>query len=356
MKICILGDTHFGARGDSLDFHSYFRKFYEEVFFPYLKENNISVVCQMGDLFDRRKFINFNSLHLSKKYFFDRLKENNISLYALIGNHDVAFKNTLEVNSPKLLLKEYDNIFLAEDFYGENFDGVNIDFVPWICDDNEDKIFEMMKQSKSQICFGHFEIAGFQMDKGTICDHGMDKKSLSKYDVVLSGHFHHKSTDGNITYVGTPYEMTWADYNDNKGFHIFDTETRELQFVQNPFRMFNKVMYDDGDTDFEFWKNYDYDILKGTYVKVVVLNKQNHYLFDFVVDNLDKAGCADVSIVEDFTDLSLDTDQDIIDQAEDTMTILSKYIDGLTLDVKPDKLKSLMKELYVEALNTEVAE
>ena len=356
MKLCILGDTHFGARGDSLDFHKYFQKFYDEVFFPYLIENDIRVVFQMGDLFDRRKFINFNSLYLSRKYFFEKCERLGIKLHTLIGNHDVAYKNTLEVNSPSLLLNEYSNIEIYEEFDTVEFDGVSIDVVPWICDDNVDDIFNRMKDSKAQICFGHFEIAGFEMDRGNVCESGIDKQSLSKYDVVLTGHFHHKSTDGNITYVGTPYEMTWADWNDPKGFHIFDTETREMNFVKNSFSMFHKITYDDGKTTFEDWKEYDFSKLKECYVKVVVLNKQNPFLFDHVIDSLYKAGVSDLSIVEDFTDVNVDLDQDIIDQAEDTITILSKYIDNLTLDVEPEKLKTLMRELYVEALNTEVAE
>ena len=356
MKLCILGDTHFGARGDSLDFHKYFQKFYDEVFFPYLIENDIKAVFQMGDLFDRRKFINFNSLYLSRKYFFEKCERLGIQLHTLIGNHDVAYKNTLEVNSPSLLLNEYNNIEIYEEFDTVEFDGVSIDVVPWICDDNVDDIFNRMKESKAQICFGHFEIAGFEMDRGNVCESGIDKQSLSKYDVVLTGHFHHKSTDGNITYVGTPYEMTWADWNDPKGFHIFDTETREINFVKNPFSMFHKITYDDGKTTFEDWKEYDFSKLKECYVKVVVLNKQNPFLFDHVIDSLYKAGVSDLSIVEDFTDVNVDLDQDIIDQAEDTITILSKYIDNLTLDVEPEKLKTLMRELYVEALNTEVAE
>jgi len=356
MKLCILGDTHFGARGDSLDFHKYFQKFYDEVFFPYLIENDIKAVFQMGDLFDRRKFINFNSLYLSRKYFFEKCERLGIQLHTLIGNHDVAYKNTLEVNSPSLLLNEYNNIEIYEEFDTVEFDGVSIDVVPWICDDNVDDIFNRMKESKAQICFGHFEIAGFEMDRGNVCESGIDKQSLSKYDVVLTGHFHHKSTDGNITYVGTPYEMTWADWNDPKGFHIFDTETREMNFVKNSFSMFHKITYDDGKTTFEDWKEYDFSKLKECYVKVVVLNKQNPFLFDHVIDSLYKAGVSDLSIVEDFTDVNVDLDQDIIDQAEDTITILSKYIDNLTLDVEAEKLKSIMRELYVEALNTEVAE
>jgi hypothetical protein len=277
-------------------------------------------------------------------------------LYALVGNHDVAYKNTLEVNSPNLLLKGYDNIKIYDEFETVDFDGIKVDVVPWICDENEADIFAKIKDSKAQICFGHFEISGFEMDKGNVCEVGIDKQALSKYDIVLTGHFHHKSNDGNITYVGTPYEMTWADFNDTKGFHIFDTDTRELEFVKNPFSMFHKISYDDGQSDFESWKQYDFGSLKDTYIKVVVLNKQNPYLFDHVIDNFYKAGVADLAIVEDFSDVLINDDQELIDQAEDTMTILSKYIDNLPLDVEPEKLKSIMRELYIEAINTEVAE
>lgn len=356
MKLCILGDTHFGARGDNLDFHTYFQKFYDTVFFPYLKENNIDTVFQMGDLFDRRKFINFNSLYLAKKYFFDKLKENNIKFYALLGNHDVSFRNTLEVNSPELLLREYDNIKLFRNFETVDFDGIKIDVVPWLCKENEEEIFNAIENSTSQICLGHFELKGFEMHKGAICDHGMEKEKLSRYDVVLSGHFHHKSSSDNITYVGVPYEMTWSDYNDPKGLHIFDTDTRELEFVKNPHNMFHKIFYDDDKMKYEEWKNFDYNVYKNCYLKIVVLNKQQPYLLEHILDNLYKTGCADISIVENFSELNLEADQEIIDQAEDTMTILGKYIDGLTLDIKNDKLKELMRELYVEALNSEIAE
>ena len=356
MKICILGDTHHGMRGDSLEFHRYNKKFYDNIFFPYLIENKIDTVFQLGDLFDRRKFINFNSLYLCRKYFFDKLRDNNITFHTLLGNHDVAFKNTLEINSTSLLLQEYENIKIYDDFNSITFDGVGIDVVPWLCSDNQKEIFTKIKNSTYQICFGHFEIDGFEMDRGNICHVGIDKQPLNKYDIVLTGHFHHKSNDGHIYYVGTPGEMTWADYNDARGFHIFDTNTRELEFIQNPYRMFHKLSYDDGEQDFVFWKSYDFTSLKDSYVKVIVVNKQNPYLFDTVMDNLYKAGVSDISIVEDFTDTIIENDQELIDQAEDTMTILSRYIDNLTLNVESEKLKTLMRELYIEALNTETTE
>lgn len=353
MKIVILGDTHFGMRGDSLEFHQHYKKFYDNVFFPYLLENDIKVVYQLGDLFDRRKFINFNSLYLARQYFFNKLKEHNIEFHTLLGNHDVTYKNTLEVNSSQLVLNEYENITIYDAPAKVTIDGVDIDIIPWICADNEAEIAEFMKNSTSEIVFGHFEIAGFEMDRGNVCHEGIDKSMLKRYDVVLSGHFHHKSTDGQITYVGTPGEMTWADYNDPRGFHTFDTATRELEFVENPYKMFFKLTYDDSTQDFEYWKTYDFEQYKSAYVKVVVLNKQNPYQFDNVIDNLYKAMPSDISIVEDFTEVITEEDAELVDQAEDTMTILGKYIDGLQMTVEPDRLKTVMRELYVEALNTE---
>jgi len=353
MKLIILGDTHFGMRGDSLEFHNYYKRFYQEVLFPYVVKNNITTIFQMGDLFDRRKFINFNTLYLSRQYFFNTIKELGIQFHTILGNHDIYYKNVLEVNSSQMLLKDYDNIIVYDEPNKVVFDGVDVDVIPWICADNEMEIKKFIENSTSQICFGHFEIAGFEMDKGNVCHEGLDKSILKRYDIVLSGHFHHKSSDGQITYVGTPGEMTWTDYNDPRGFHVFDTETREMEFIQNPYRMFHKISYDDTVSDFEFWKSFDYNALKETYVKVIVVNKQNPYLFDNVIDNLYKAGVSDISIVEDFTDNSVENDDELVNQAEDTMTILGKYIDNLTLNVDNDKLKALMREVYVEALTTE---
>jgi hypothetical protein len=193
------------------------------------------------------------------------------------------------------------------------------------------------------------------MDRGTVCHGGINRATLRKYDMVLTGHFHHKSNDDHIFYVGTPGEMTWADYNDARGFHIFDLNTRTLDFIQNPYRMFLKINYDDSVQDFEYWKNYNYTVLKDTYVKVIVINKDNPYLFDNMIDTLYKSGITDISIVEDFTDITTGP-EDVVDQAEDTMTLLSKHIDNLTLNVDNDKIKNLMRELYVEALNTETTE
>lgn len=356
MKICLLGDTHFGVRNDSKIFHEYFEKFYSQVFFPYLKEHGIDTVIQLGDLFDRRKYINFVSLTESRRYFFDQLKKLGIHLHALVGNHDIFYKNTLSVNSPELLLKDYDNITIWKNHGTFDAASFPIDMIPWLCNENESDITEFIRSSVSPICIGHFELMGFQFAKGIESHEGMSSSVLENYDHVYSGHFHTRSTNKNITYVGTPYELFWSDYNDPKGFHVLDTTDQTVEFIRNPYVMFNKVFYDDDGVDeHEFIKGINFDHLKETYVKVVAVNKSNPYLFDRMIDEIYKVLPADLSIVEDFTDVSNNEIGETVDvdQAQDTITILSNYIDSQNLNIESTKLKTIMRELYVEALSTE---
>lgn len=356
MRIALINDSHMGARGDSSIFNEFFFKFWENTFFPYLKENNIKHICHLGDVVDRRKFINFVTLNSWRKRFFDVLESEGITMDVIVGNHDVFYRNTNEVNAMHELFYGYKNINVYIDPVDLNFDGLSVAMIPWINSSNYESSLQFLKETKSEVVFGHFEIAGFEMDRGNVCHSGLNKKVFDRFDIVLSGHFHHKSSSGNITYLGNQYEMTWADHGDQRGFHVFDTDTREIDFVKNPFKIFHKISYDDTEQDFEYWKQYDYDNLKECYIKVIVVNKNNPYLFDNVIENLYKVGVADISIVEDFTEFEDENAEELIDQAEDTMTILSKYIDGLTLNVEPDKLKKIMRELYVESLTTEVIE
>jgi len=349
MKVCLLGDTHFGVRNDSLAFHRYYDEFYTNHFFPYLEKNDIKTIIQLGDLFDRRKYINFVSLSESRRYFFDRLAEFDIDFHALIGNHDIFWKNSVEVNSPDLLLKDYDNITLWQKPGALTIGGAVFDMIPWICKENQEEIFSFIDKSTSPFCIGHFELAGFQMMKGVNSHDGIKSDFLDKYDDVFSGHFHTQSKSGNVRYTGAPYELFWNDYADPKGFWIFDTDTKEVEFVQNELHMFHKIFYDDSkeieDIDFEKYSD--------AYVKIVVLNKQSPYLFDKLLDELYNVNPANISVIEDFTDDVIENiDSELIDQAEDTLTILSNYVDQQNIN-EAEPVKTLMRELYVEALSQE---
>jgi DNA repair exonuclease SbcCD nuclease subunit len=353
-KIAILGDTHFGARGDSPQFHKYFKKFYDTVFFPYLRENGIEFVIQLGDVFDRRKYVNFHTLHESKEYFFDKIN-NEFKSWMLVGNHDTYYKNTIDVNSPSLLLNSFKNIHCVKGPYETSFSGVSILMLPWICQENYVDVMNAINLTRSQICIGHFEINGFEMYKGSVCDDGLKKDIFSKFDLVISGHFHTRSKHDNIVYAGTPYEMTWSDFNDPKGFHILDTNTRELTFVENPHKIFNRIFYDDLNKDMHDIVVDDFTRYTDTIVKVIVKNKTNPYMFDMFIEKLQKSEPFDMQVVEDHLNLNLEDDSSIVSQAEDTLTILSNYVDQLELNVDKTKLERLMRNLYSEALSMEIS-
>ena len=352
MKIALLGDTHFGVRNDARHFHEYYEKFYSEVFFPYLEEHGIDTIIQLGDLFDRRKYINFLSLAESRRYFFDECKKRNIRLHALIGNHDIFWRNSLEINSPDLLLRDYDNITLWAKHGTLELDGAVFDMIPWMCNENENEIREFVSKSTSPYCVGHFELVGYYMQRGQVSHEGYEDVFLKNYDQVYSGHYHSRSAsvDGKIAYLGTPYELFWSDYKDQKGFGVFDTQSKVFKFVTNQNRMFHKLTYDDTKE-----LNEDFSNLKNKYIKIVVVQKTNPQKFDTFMDDIYKMNPIDVTIVEDVNEM-VNNEEDVVDQAQDTLTILSNYIDQQTIQVEPQKLKTVMRELYLEALSSETIE
>lgn len=350
MKVAIITDQHFGARNDSIAFLDFFQKFYDNTFFPSLVDNNISTVLILGDTFDRRKYVNFYALQRAKEMFFDRLAESGITVHMLAGNHDTYFKNTNDVNSPDLLLKEYTNINVIDEPTTITVDGTDICMMPWICPDNYQASIDEMKNTKADLCMGHFEIAGFAMYRGMESHEGLDKSLFDKFDMVFSGHYHHRSDDGHIYYLGNPYELTWQDYNDPRGFHLFDLETRQLEFIANSYTMFARVEYNDKETD---PVNLDELDLQHKYVKLVIVNKTDFYKFDKFIQKLYNKGCHEIKIIEDMSEFQ---DGEIGEEInlEDTLSVLAHYIDSIETDVDKEQVKTFMRTLYTEAVNIEV--
>lgn len=354
MKIALITDQHFGARNDSISFLDFYEKFYNNIFFPELINNKINTLLILGDTFDRRKFLNYNTLKRTREMFFDRLSELNINVHVLVGNHDTTYKNTNEVNSVDLVLKDYNNIDIISNPKSITLDDTEFLMIPWICQDNYDESVKLIEESKAKICCGHFEIEGFAMYRGMTSHEGMSRTMFRKFEYTFSGNYHHRSSEGDIYYLGNPYELTWQDYNDPRGFHILDITTRDIQFIKNPYSMFHKLIYDDKEESITEINNKDLSQYQNTYVRVVVVNKTNPYLFDKFISNLYEVNPADITIAEDMTDINEGIDDDMINEAEDTITILNKYVDSIQQeDIDSNKLKNVLRELYVEALSIE---
>ena len=351
MKIAIITDTHFGARNDNQNFNEYFYKFYEKVFFPTLKERGIKTCVHMGDVVDRRKFISFKIANDFRNRFIKRFGELGIDLHIIIGNHDTYYKNTNEVNAMEELVgKDRHKIYTEPEVV--TFDDIPIQFIPWINAGNHNASMAALSRSPASIAMGHLEINGFEMQKGFPMSGSHDKELFRRFDTVFSGHFHHKSDDGQIFYLGTPYEIYWNDYQDPKGFHIFDTATRELERIINPYGIFEKIYYDDSENDYSKHKFSKY---RDKYVKLIVVNKKDLYGFDQFVDKLLKADAYEVKIIEDFSELDpANVSDEIIEKTEDTMTLLENYIDELDVTLDKERLKGTMRSLYTEAQDIEV--
>lgn len=351
MKIALITDTHWGVRNDHLAFLDNNKRFLDEVFFPYLDLHGVSTVIHLGDLVDRRKYLNINTAKRLRDDFISPLHARNIRAHLIIGNHDTYYKNTNSINS---IREFYENDFrIYESAEVVEFDGVPILFIPWICDDNRDTTLELIRNTDAQIAMGHLEIAGFEMYRGSPVSHGDDRSLFNKFDLVCSGHYHHRSSNGTIHYLGSHGEFTWSDYDDPKGFHIFDTETRELAFIENPFRMFRKVWYNDKDTSTEELLDRDWKKYNGCYVKLIVQNKDNPMNFDLFTTKLYETSPIEVIIVEDHRNMDVIDESDLLDEAEDTLTILSKYIGTIESNVDNKDLDKLMRSLYHEALQME---
>ena len=354
MKIALITDTHFGARNDNLAFNDYFYKFWEETFFPYIEEHGIDTVIHLGDVMDRRKFVSYKIAKDFRERFVQRFVDMGVNLHLLVGNHDTFYKNTNDVNSLAELVEGRDpKIHVYPGPTTVEFDGTPLCFIPWICADNYAETMQHIKETKAQVAFGHLEINGFEMHAGHFAENGYDKGFLKKFDTVFSGHFHKKSDDGHVYYLGNTYQMTWSDNGCPKGFHVFDTETRQLDRIVNPFTIFEKVYYDDSTVDYN---DFDISSLKEKFVKIVVVNKKDFYMFDRFIDRvLSESAAHEVKIVEDFSELDAENVNDeIVQNAEDTLTLLERYIDELDVTLDKKRLTNMMKSLYLEASDLEL--
>jgi DNA repair exonuclease SbcCD nuclease subunit len=356
VRIAIVTDLHVGWHNDSLVFHDYFMKFYNNIFFPTLKQEGIKTIVIGGDLWDRRKYINFHILNRARTELLTRL--NDYETHVLIGNHDAYFKSDNSVNSVRELCSEYSNFRIYEETQEVKIGGLRMLFVPWLNPTNTAPALDFIGRSTCEIVIGHLELAGFHYDRLTLCKHGLDKALFKKFKKVYSGHFHTQSIDGNIQYLGSPYELTHADIGDERGFHIFDTETLELTFIKNPYRMFHRITYDDRDpTKHAQMLAQDFSPYEKTQVKLIVAHKTDPYLYDRWRTLLENANPDDLKTVETF---NLNIDEAADEQfgdfemgeivIKDTQEVLHNYVDAVQMEIDKERLKGIIDDLYHTAL------
>ena len=343
MKIAIITDTHFGGRRGSKAFHDFFQKFYDNVFFPELEKRGIEYCIHMGDAFDNRKNIDYWSLDWAKEHVYNKFKNLGVKVWQLVGNHDVYYKNTNKINSVDALLRSYDNIVPISKPGEYDINGFKAFMLPWICEDNFNETQSGIEATDAKVAFGHLELHGFELYPGCVQQKGIDKGIIEKFDVVFSGHYHTRSNDGHTFYVGNPWEMYWNDCGDKRGFNILDTDDMTMEFVENPYHIFEKIYYED--TPAAAFPAHRY---KDKIVKLFVRKKTSQLQYQKFVDRLLDSGVQDLKIIENMevNDEEVEFDGE---KVEDTLTLLNKYIEDSDFELKKERVKELLKEVYMEA-------
>ena len=344
-KAVILNDTHFGFKGDSVIVNDYFIKFFEDLLFPFIEENKIQYVFHLGDLFDRRKYINFRTLNQVRERVLDTFEKLGTENHIICGNHDTFFRNNNSLNSLSELLAKYKNWHIYSDPTLVQF-GPNKEYcvalLPWINSENEQKAAEFIKEVSCSLLMGHLELAGFQSIRGVFIDVGYDPKQFEKFEYVLTGHYHVASKRDNIHYLGTQYQMAYSDVWEKKGFHVFDFASRELEFIENPRKLFYTLDYDEDQK-----QNLDYKQYKDSYVKIFVKNKTKPALFEKFVDKFYEVGVAELNITEDN---GVDKETISVDIQKDTLQLLYEEINLITEKVDKNYLHDIITTTYQSAL------
>ena len=342
MKIAIITDQHFGCRKNSKHFHDYFLKFYNDVFFPTLEKEGITTIVDMGDTFDSRKGVDFSSLAWAKNNYYDRLEKMGCEIHTIVGNHTAYYKNTNDVNAVDLLLREYENVKIYSEATDIKIDNLNILLVPWINSENEKMTLDAIDNSKSRCVMGHLEFKGFRIHRGFVMDQGTDVKLFDKFDKVYSGHYHTRSDDGKVFYLGNPYEMYWNDLSDTRGFHLFDTETLEHTPIDNPYKMFYNIYYEDTNHQTFDTRKYDDKI-----VKLIVRKKTDQTQFERFVDKLYNSNVFELKIVENFQ--LIDNEDFEAFESENTLSILNRYVEESEIDLEKSRIQTMISDVYQEA-------
>jgi UDP-2,3-diacylglucosamine pyrophosphatase LpxH len=342
MKVAIITDQHFGARKNSKLFHDYFLNFYNNVFFPTLEEYGITTVVDMGDTFDSRKGIDFSALSWAKSNYYDRLQEMGVNVHTIVGNHTAYYKNTNNVNAVDLLLREYDNVTVYSEPTEVMLGQLPILFIPWINQENEEKTLKLIEKTTCSCAMGHLELQGFRVNKQIVMEHGLEGKLFGKFTKVYSGHYHTRSNDGTVFYLGNPYEIYWTDVGDTRGFSIFDTETITHEHVNNPYKMFYNIYYED--TNHQTFDAREYE---NKIVKIVVRKKTDTKKFEKFIDKLYASNIAELKIIENF-DIQEPQNFEAF-ESEDTISILNRYIEEAEISLDKSIIQKMMQEIYQEA-------
>ena len=220
--------------------------------------------------------------------------------------------------------------------------------VPWINKGNEQKSIDFINQTDATILAGHFELEGYQVMRGVKHTDGMKPDMLQRFDKVCRV-LSPKARREQRVLLWHCVSNDISDLFEKKGFHIYDTETDEIEFVPNLDKLFHAIPYND-DIDIAL---IDFDSIKSDTSKSSHTKRKMQRSLIGLLKNCMKNNAESVTILENETPTSekVEVDKDAL--STDTMTLISSYVDDVFSDDPEEckRLKDVFKELFLESFD-----
>lgn len=338
MKVALISDLHFGVKQSDSTFQKSQLSFFEKQLVEELKLRSIDTIFVLGDVFDTRQSINVQTsnvvLHLFKDIFED------FKIHVIVGNHDLYYKNTTSVNS----LKQLDllsNVTVYETPKKMEFDGHSVTFLPWITD------YKSFKGAgDSEYCFAHLDVAGFMMDKINMCSEGISIKQLAdNYKHVYTGHFHTRSKkkigDCDVTYIGSPYQLTRIDMGQDRGCTILDLDTNTTELIVNTESIrYVKLTYPDVPENIGEFVAHNYVDIDIPYD----LSDESKKIFDYMQTVNTHSAISVTQNIGKKPELTVSADEKDLSNI-DLFSLFKSYTDQLT-NINKEQIYSELTTLY----------
>lgn len=332
-------------------------RFLTDVFFPTLDAHNVTTILHGGDYGDRRKYASFATTQFIETRYRAPLRARGIQEHVIVGNHDCFLRDSTVINSIEELYRHDTSLTIYSQPTEIDIDGCGILMVPWVCGNTRERTMDLLRTSSCPVVLGHFEIEGFQMYRGMPSHEGLSSELFERFALVMSGHYHHASRRDPIRYLGAMWPMVWSDYRDARGFHLFNTDTHELTFIENPYSPLARLVYDDEQTSSTYIPDLIQSILandspyRDAYVKVVVKTRTQPYAFEQVLDALAKVNPQDIVVIDDIVFEGTDPlEQEVLTTDVDTVSLIREYVEHTTVTCDKIALLTYLEELYRESV------
>jgi len=356
-NVIFISDTHFGTNSSSEEWQENINDYFENWFYPFVKDvlskKPDTVLLCLGDVYHDRKSIDIDVNNLCIDVFEELAKM--IPCYIIYGNHDLS-KKTNKGNSSLRSLENINNLTVIKEptmlqFVDGRKNVSKMIAIPYLGDCNEENKQLMTYAGKADYALMHTDISNMKFDNGMTIVGAVDAEKFS--GKVISGHIHKRQESKKVLYVGSPYQLSRGDIDNQKGIYMLDLDTNEFSFTPNNYSpIFQKV-------DITLFLNMTQaerdDKLRNTYTDIIIDDSEiDKYKQSDLYEMLNKSTAKRTQVrvikTKKNADNESENEEELVELSIEQL--IMKTIDNIQdiSDEDRDILKSKASEYYKNAL------